>query len=170
MGFLKDLFKGFARSSEDVMREYQDLYAVAMKHKEGLEFVRLILINSVLGIEKEYGDISTIMLFTDRLRFNTKNGTTHRDVMIKDIVSVEMLTDIQIEEKSKVGQMMVIGLYALATKPKTEEVLKRKVVLNINEEGIDFSIILDTFDDPLTVAKELSKELEEYKNKIQEIN
>lgn len=62
--------------------------------------------------------------------------------------------------------MMLFGVFALATKPKTEEVISRKLVINAKECGIEFVIIIDTLHDALTVGKELSKELEEYKNNI----
>lgn len=162
MGFFKDLFKAFTMSTEEIIAESNREIAKKIKDAEGLDYKRLINKNNVWGIEKECGNVESIMLFSDRLRFRCQ--FKNRDLLFKDIINFEVLTDTQIEEKSKLGQFVMIGAMALATKPKTEEKVVRRLVINASEYGINFSIIIDTLYDPLTVAKELSKELEEYRS------
>lgn len=164
MGFFKDFFRSFTMSTDEVIAESNKGIAKHYKEKEGLDYKRLVYSNNVWGIEKECGEVKTISLFSDRLRFDCQ--FKNRDLLFKDIINFEVLTDTQIEQKSKLGQMMLIGVFALATKPKTEEVVSRKLVINAKECGIEFAIIIDTLHDALTVGKELSKELEEYKNNI----
>ena len=161
MGFLKDFFRGFTMSTEEVIAESNKGIARHHKETEGLDYKRLIYSNKVWGIEKECGEVKTISLFSDRLRFDCQ--FKNRDLLFKDIINLEVLTDTQIEEKSKLGQMMLIGVFALGTKTKTEEVVSRKLVINAKECGIEFSIIIDTLHDALTVAKELNPIIEEYK-------
>lgn len=163
MGFLKDFFRGFTMNTDEVITEGNKGLSEYYKKQEGLDYIEIISTRTVWGIEQEYGEISNILLFKDRLRFNTKIKGNYRDLLLKDIITVEVLTDIQIEQKSKLGQMMLIGIFALATKPKTEEVTKRKLVINTKESGIDFSIIVDTTEDSLIVAKKVNKFIEECK-------
>lgn len=162
MGFLKDFFRGFTMSTEEVIAESNKGIAKHYKEQEGLDYKKSITKNKVWGIEKECGEVESVMLFSDRLRFRCQ--FKNRDLLFKDIINLEVLTDTQIEEKSKLGQMMLIGVFALATKPKTEEVVSRKLVINAKECGVEFSIIIDTLHDALTVAKELNPIMEEYKN------
>ena len=164
MGFFKDFFRSFTMSTEEVIAESEMRVARHYKEVEGLDYKKSIAKSKVWGIEKEYGDVKIISLFSDRLRFDCQ--FKNRDLLLKDIVNFEVLTDIQIEQKSKLGQMMLIGAFALGTKPKSEEVVSRKLVINAKECGIEFSIIIDTIDDALTVAKELNPIIEEYKNNI----
>lgn len=173
MGFLKDLMKGFTMTTDElisetdkVIAESEKKRAMYYKEKEGLDYIRNIYSNNVWGIEEEYGKISHVLLFEDRLRFDTEIKGRYRDLLLKDILNIEVLNDIQIEEKSKVGQMMVIGIFALATKSKKEEVLKRRLVINTSESDIKFSIIIDTVKDSLTEAKKLNDFIKEYKDKI----
>ena len=163
MGFLKDFFRGFAMNSDEIIAEGNKGLFEYYKKQEGLDYTEIISTRTVWGIEQEYGEISNILLFKDRLRFNTKIKGKHRDLLLKNIINIEVLTDTQIEQKSKLGQMMLIGIFALATKPKTEEVTKRKLVINAKESGIDFSIIVDTTEDSLIVAKKVNKFIEECK-------
>lgn len=172
---LKAIFKGLTTPTHELIAESQRAIdesnkniAKKIKETEGLDYKRLINEHKVWGIEKEYGEVETVSLFSDRLRFRCQ--FKNRDLLFKDIINFEVLTDTQIEEKSKLGQVMMFGVAGLATKTKTEEKVVRKLVVNACEYGINFVILIDTVLDPLTVAKELSKELEEYKNKIQEIN
>lgn len=162
MGFLKDFFRGFTMSTEEVIAESNKGIARHYKETEGLDYKRLIYSNKVWGIEKECGEVKTISLFSDRLRFDCQ--FKNRDLLFKDIINLEVLTDTQIEEKSKLSQMMLIGVFALGTKTKIEEVVSRKLVIDAKECGIEFSIIVDTLHDALTVAKELNPIIEEYKN------
>lgn len=162
MGFLKDFFRGFTMSTEEVIAESNKGIARHYKEQEGLDYKKSITKNKVWGIEKECGEVESVMLFSDRLRFRCQ--FKNRDLLFKDIINLEVLTDTQIEEKSKLGQMMLIGVFALATKPKTEEVVSRKLVINAKECSIEFSIIIDTFHDALTVVKELNPIIEKYKN------
>ena len=161
MGFLKDFFRGFTMSTEEVIAESNKGIARHYKEQEGLDYKKSITKNKVWGIEKECGEVESVMLFSDRLRFRCQ--FKNRDLLFKDIINLEVLTDTQIEEKSKLGQMMLIGVFALGTKTKTEEVVSRKLVINAKECGIEFSIIIDTLHDALTVAKELNPIIEEYK-------
>lgn len=164
MGFFKDFFRSFTMSTEEVIAEANRGIAEHYKATEGLDYRNPIYSRKVWGIEHECGEVESVMLFSDRLRFKCR--FKNRDLLLKDIVNFEVLTDIQIEQKSKLGQMMLIGVFALGTKPKTEEVVSRKLVINAKECGIEFSIIIDTIDDALTVAKELNPIIEEYKNNI----
>lgn len=157
MGFLKDIIKGFTMSTEEVIAESNNEISKYYKETEGLNYIKLIYSRAVWGIEQEYGEISNVLLFEDRLRFNSGIKRHNRDLLFKNIVGIEVLTDIQIEQKSKVGQMLVIGMFALATKPRTEEILKRKLVINASEDNIGFAIVIDTTDDALVVAKSLNK-------------
>lgn len=166
MGFLKDLIKGFTMSTDEVISESNKGIAEYYKKQEGLNYIEIIFSRTVWGVEQEYGEISSVLLFEDRLRFDTKIKGNYRDLLLKDITGIEVLTDTQIEQKSKLGQMMLIGVFALTTKPKTEEIVKRKLVVNAKENGIDFSIIVDTIHDSLTVAKKLNKFIDEYKSNI----
>lgn len=163
MGFFKEIIKGFTMSTDEMIAESNKGIAKYYKEQENLNYIEIIFSRTVWGVEQEYGEISSVLLFKDRLRFDTKIKGNYRDLLLKDITSIEVLTDTQIEEKSKVGQMIVVGLFALVTKPKTEEVIKRKLVINAKESGIDFSIIVDTVQDSLTIAKKLNKILLEYK-------
>lgn len=163
MGFFKEIIKGFTMSTDEMIAESNKGIAKYYKEQENLNYIEIIFSRTVWGVEQEYGEISSVLLFKDRLRFDTKIKGNYRDLLLKDITSIEVLTDTQIEEKSKVGQMIVLGLFALLTKPKTEEVIKRKLVINAKESGIDFSIIVDTVQDSLTIAKKLNKILLEYK-------
>lgn len=162
MGFLKDFFRGFTMSTEEVIAESNKGIARHYKEQEGLDYKKSITKNKVWGIEKECGEVESVMLFSDRLRFRCQ--FKNRDLLFKDIINLEVLTDTQIEEKSKLGQMMLIGVFALGTKTKIEEVVSRKLVINAKECGVEFSIIIDTLHDALTVAKELNPIIEEYKN------
>lgn len=164
MGFLKEIIKGFTMSTEEIIAESNKGVAKYYKETEGLNYKKSITKNKVWGIEKEYGEVESVMLFSDRLRFRCQ--LKNRDLLFKDIINFEVLTDTQIEQKSKLGQMMLIGVFALATKQKSEEIISRKLVINAKECDIEFSIIIDTFYDALAVAKELSKDLGEYKNNI----
>lgn len=166
MGFLKEILKGFTMSTDDMIAESNKGITEYYKKQEGLNYVEIIFSHTVWGVEQEYGEVSSVLLFEDRLRFDTKIKGNYRDLLLKDITSVEVLTDTQIEQKSKLGRMMLIGVFALATKPKTEEVIKRKLVINAKESGIDFSIIVDTVYDSLTVAKKLNKFIEDHKTQI----
>lgn len=150
-----------SKSSKEKFNEDMKAY---YKEKEGLNFIKLIYQNNVWGIEEDYGKIENISLFDDRVRF--KGRFKNRDLMFSDIDDVEVLTDTQIEQKSKVGQMMLIGAFALVTKPKTEEVVKRKLVINASENDIKFSVIIDTLYDSLTVAKDLNQIIKEYKTNL----
>lgn len=161
MGFLKDFFRGFTMSTEEVIAESNKGIARHYKEQEGLDYKKSIIENKVWGIEKECGEVESVMLFSDRFRFRCQ--FKNRDLLFKDIINLEVLTDTQIEQKSKLGQMMLIGVFALGTKTKTEEVVSRKLVINAKECGIEFSIIIDTLHDALTVAKELNPIIEEYK-------
>lgn len=163
MGFLKDFFRGFTTNTNEIIAEGNKGLFEYYKKQEGLDYIEIIPTRAVWGIEQEYGEISNILLFKDRLRFNTKIKGNYRDLLLKDIITVEVLTDTQIEQKSKLGQMMLIGIFALATKPKTEEITKRKLVINAKESGIDFSVIVDTTEDSLIVAKKVNKFVEECK-------
>ena len=149
-------------STEEIIAESNKGIARHYKETEGLDYKKSITKNKVWGIEKECGEVESIMLFSDRLRFRCQ--FKNRDLLFKDIINLEVLTDTQIEEKSKLGQMMLIGVFALATKSKTEEVVSRKLVINAKECGIEFSIIIDTFHDALTVVKELNPIIEKYKS------
>ena len=171
IGIFKSIFKGLTTPTHELIADSQKVIAESnreiasyYKETEGLDYKRLVCSNKVWGIEKECGEVESVMLFSDRLRFRCQ--FKNRDLLFKDIINFEVLTDTQIEQKSKLGQMMLIGVFALATKPKTEEVVSRKLVINAKECGIEFAIIIDTLHDALTVGKELSKELEEYKNNI----
>ncbi len=164
MGFLKDFFSGFKMSTEEVIAESNKKIAQHYKETEGLDYKKGIAGNKVWGIEKECGEVRTVSLFSDRLRFNCQ--FKKRDLLFDNIVNLEVLTGTQIEEKSKIGEMMVIGLFALGTKKKTDEVVDRKLVVNAKECGIGFSIIIEPVYDALTVAKELNQIIEEYKNNI----
>lgn len=162
MGFFKELFRSFTMSTEDFMVEKNNELAIAIKEREGLNYKRMLGYKNVIGLEdlnKEAG----VFLFDDRLRFPLLDGKK-RDVLFKDIKSVEVMNSIQIEEKSKLGQMMIIGMFALATKKKTEEISKNKIVINICEGGINFSIIADTIYDTIEEAKDLNKTLINYRN------
>lgn len=161
MGFLKDFFRGFTMSTEEVIAESNKGIARHYKEQEGLDYKKSIIENKVWGIEKGCGEVESVMLFSDRFRFRCQ--FKNRDLLFKDIINLEVLTDTQIEQKSKLGQMMLIGVFALGTKTKTEEVVSRKLVINAKECGIEFSIIIDTLHDALTVAKELNPIIEEYK-------
>lgn len=163
MGFLKEFLRGFTMNTDEIIAEGNKGLSEHYKKQEGLDYIEIISTRTVWGIEQEYGEISNILLFKDRLRFNTKIKGKHRDLLLKDIINIEVLTDTQIEQKSKLGQMMLIGIFALATKPKTEEVTKRKLVINAKESGIDFSVIVDTTEDSLIVAKKVNKFIEECK-------
>lgn len=131
------------------------------KEKEGLEYKQKIYVKNAWGIDKSCGEILMILIFSDRIRFSGKLGT--RDLLLKDIVNLEVLTDTQIEEKSKLGQFAMIGVLALATKPKTEEIDKTKLIINASECGIKFSIAVETLKDTLSEAKVLGQYLEEYR-------
>lgn len=168
MGFLKEIFKAFTMSTEELLEESDKAIeeskkelANHYKETEGLDYKGSVYESKVWGIEKDCGEVQSIMLFSDRLRFLCQ--FKNRDLMFKDIKNIEVMTDTQIEQKSKLGQMMLIGVFALATKPKTEEVTSRKLVINAEECGIGFSVIIDTLDDSLTVAKELNTIIEKYK-------
>lgn len=168
MGFLKEILKGFTMSTEDLIADSQKVIdesnkkiAKHYKENEGLDYKKSITKNKVWGIEKECGEVESVMLFSDRIRFRCQ--FKNRDLLFNDIINLEVLTETQIEEKSKIGEMMVIGLFALGTKKKTDEVVNRKLVVNAKECGIKFSIIIDTLHDALTVAKELNPIIEEYK-------
>lgn len=161
MGFFKEIFKAFTMSTDEVIAESRKEIANHYMKTEGLHYKGEIYENKVWGIEKECGDVKSIMLFSDRLRFLCE--FKNRDLMFKDINDIEILTDTQIEQKSKLGQMMLIGVFALATKPKTEETISRKLVINAIEDEIKFSIIIDTLYDSLTVAKDLNQIIKKYK-------
>jgi hypothetical protein len=165
MGFLKEILKGFTMSTDDMIAESNKGIAEYYKKQEGLNYIEIIFSHKVWGVEREYGEISSVLLFEDRLRFDTKIKGNYRDLLLKNITNIEVLTDTQIEQKSKLGQMMLIGVFAFATKPKTEKIIDRKLVINAKESDIDFSIIIDTVQDSLNVAKKLNKFIEEYKNK-----
>lgn len=135
--------------------------AKEIKEKEGLNYLRSISCHSVVGIKDCYSPC----LFDDRLRFKNRKGETI-DILFSCIESIEVMNDIQIQEKSKVGEMMVIGAFALATKKKTEEIYNTKISVNVNENGLKYSVILDTIYDALTEAKELNKLLIEYKSRV----
>lgn len=166
MGFLKEIIKGFTMSTDDIIEESNERIAEYYKKQEDLNYVKIISNQKVWGVEQSYGEIENILLFEDRLRFNTKIKGKYRDLLFKNITSVEVLTDIQIEQKSKVGQMMIMGVFALATKPKIKEVLKRRLVINVRENNIDFSIIVDTTYDALEVAKDLNEFIECQKGRV----
>lgn len=168
MGFFKSIFRGLTMSTEELIADSQKVIdesnremVTHYKETEGLDYKKSITKNKVWGIEKECGEVESVMLFSDRIRFRCQ--FKNRDLLFKDIVNLEVLTDTQIEEKSKLGQMMLIGVFTLGTKTKTEEVVSRKLVINAKECGIEFSIIIDTLHDALTVAKELNPIIEEYK-------
>lgn len=166
MGFFKEFFKGFTMNTEDFMAEKNNELAISIKEREGLNYKKMLYYKDAVGLEnlnKEAG----ALLFDDRLRFFLLNNEK-RDVMFRDIKSVEVMNTIQIEEKSKLGQMMVIGLFALATKRKTEEISKNKIVINVCEDGINFSIIADTIYDTIEEAKELNKVLINYRESQKE--
>ena len=129
--------------------------------EEGLDYKHKIYVKNAWGIDKSCGEILMILIFSDRIRFSGKFGT--RDLLLKDIMDLEVLTDTQIEEKSKLGQFAMIGVLALATKPKTEEIDKTKLIINASECGIKFSIVVETLKDTLSEAKVLGQYLEEYK-------
>lgn len=162
MGFLKEIFRGFTMSTDDLIAESNKEIAKSIKEKEGLNYKHLLYYNNVLGIEGMNSN-STVSLFDDRLRFGI-DALRKKDVLFRDIKSIEIMNSIQIEEKSKVGQMMVIGLFALATKKKTEEIMKNKLVINVSEEGINYSIVVETIYDTIEEAKKLNKILLEYKS------
>lgn len=163
MGFLKEILKGFTMSTDDMIAESNKGITEYYKKQEGLNYIKIISSHKVWGVEREYGEISSVLLFEDRLRFDTKIKGNYRDLLLKNITNIEVLTDTQIEQKSKLGQMMLIGVFAFATKPKTEKIIDRKLVINAKESDIDFSIIIDTVQDSLNVAKELNPIIEEYK-------
>lgn len=166
MGFFKEIFKGFTMSSEDFIAEKNKELAIAMKEQEGLNYQRMLYYKNTMGLEN-LNEEAGVLLFDDRLRFSLLSNEK-RDVLFKDIKSVEIMNTIQIEEKSKLGQMMVIGLFALATKRKTEEISKNKIVINVCEDGINFSIIADTIYDTIDEAKELNKVLINYRESQKE--
>lgn len=166
MGFFKEFFKGFTMNAEDLIAEKNKELAVYMKESEGLNYKRMLYYKDTVGLENLNNEAG-VLLFDDRLRFSLLNNEK-RDILFKDIKSVEIMNTIQIEEKSKLGQMMVIGLFALATKRKTEEISKNKIVINVCEDGINFSIITDTIYDTIEEAKELNKILINYKESQKE--
>lgn len=167
MGFLKDFFKGFTMNTEEVFTEARGNLYNHYKETEDLHFIDLLTSKAIYGVKIGYSDAENIILFNDRIRFSAKATKNTKDIMFDDIVSVELMTDMQIEEKSKVGQMMVIGMFALATKKQTVEVMKRRLVINVCEEDINYSIIVDTIFDALDEAKKLNKLRNEYKENIE---
>lgn len=159
MGFLKKLLDKISEEREpyDFDKDMTKMY----KEKENLNYIRMIYSTNILGVNGINKNTSLI-LFDDRIRINAY--PKNKDILFKDIKSIEIMNSVQIEEKSKVGQMMVIGLFALATKKKTEEVMKNKLVINVCEEGINYSIVADTVYDTIEEAKKLNKIISEYKN------
>ena len=152
------------RNLEEQSKASEDRYNKELSEQykeEGLDYKQKIYVKNAWGIDKSCGDISMILIFSDRIRFSGKWST--RDLLLKDIVDLEVLTDTQIEEKSKLGQFAMIGVFALATKPKTQEVDKTKLIINASECGIKFSIVVETLKDTLSEAKVLGQYLEEYK-------
>ena len=170
MGCLKSVSSFFKTPSMEEIEERSKItaeendkaLAKTYKEKEGLDYKKMICVKNAWGVEETCGDIFSILIFSDRIRFVGKFDK--RDLFLKDIINLEVLTDTQIEEKSKLGQMMLIGVFALGTKSKTQEVTKRKLVINASECGINFSVIVETIRDTLMEAKLLGKGLEEYKN------
>lgn len=166
MGWFKEIKKAFTMSTEELIADSNRKIAESIKEKEGLNYIELLHSYNVFGLKGADKD-TRVSIFDDRLRFSILSNTK-RDIMFTDIKSVEILTDTQIEEKSKIGQMMIIGVFALATKKKTEEVVKTRLVLNVCEEGINFSVIIDTIHDALDEAKKLNRRLLEYKETVKE--
>lgn len=150
MGFFKSMFGSTADVNKQVLDGIKSHLA-----EEGLVYVESYLINNIFGLGDKYRNCKMIYFLEDRLRVGGFAGG--RDIEFKNIVNLEVLTDIQIQEKSKVGEMLLIGMFALATKKKTFEVEDRKILLTMNEDDIKFNVIIDSNSDELELAKTINK-------------
>ena len=160
MGFLKNLFSAFTVDIDEEIKKMEQA-KVDKFSEHGLRYKHVILNNEVIGIENFGKEIRSFVL-EDRIRFVCSNcGDV--DVMFEDIVSINVMNDIQIEEKSKLGEMIVLGIFALGTKRKINRIIKNKLVININEDDISYSLIIDTIHDALSEARKLNQVINNYK-------
>lgn len=159
MGFFKRLFE----SRQDNFERVGNLF----KEERNMLLLDNIRVGQVMGLEKN--ELYTIGLFEDRIRMVGAVGTVYNDekdvrnIFRKDIQRIRIMDTKQIEEQSKLGQMMFIGVLALGTKKQTKEVFERRIVLDLNEDGIEFSVIMDTDDSRYNIL-ELAKKLNKWKD------
>ncbi len=151
------LFNFFKTPSRE---EIRDILIKKYKRELNYTYRDNLVCECVIGIEN-YEKIKSIAVLKEGLKFyppNLKSGDIKSGTFIyrENIKSIEIMDECEIQERSKLGQMVVIGLFALATKRKFDKKFQRMVVINIEEDGIKYSILIKFEFDTLKIAKKLN--------------
>lgn len=159
MGFLNSLFS----NSDNIMNKALGDLANDYK-KEGLDFKCMIPTTKVFGLDIPYENVNYFMPFSDRIRFTDRSKQdllSGKWIMRKDIKSIKIMNDVQIEEQSNLGKIMIFGILALGMKKNTKEINNRSIVFMIEEDGVEFSVVIklaDYLEDKgLEITKKLNK-------------
>lgn len=156
MGF----FDGFKEKSDnELKREYEELL--------GIKIVGIANAFQTIGISNDPITVSTILICEDRMVLTGELDvkTTKIDrckiVLRSDIKKVRVMTTEQIEHQSKIGQMMLIGAYALVSGDRSKKTYSQLIVMDICEDEIDFSVSTTICEkdnsDILEMAKKLNR-------------
>ncbi|MGL5767723.1 MAG: hypothetical protein ACRCX8_18985 [Sarcina sp.] len=142
------------------------------KYNKELEVKVLGLINlyMTVGLTDRPIGSSTMIICKDKLILEPKeferkpaNIKNCRIVSREDIKKVRIMSKEQIEHQSKMGEMMLMGAYALASGDKTKTIYSQQIVLDLCEEEIDFSISTGLLAEAMQML-EVAKKLNRWKN------
>lgn len=110
------------------------------------------------GFEKtklEPEKLINFIIYHDRLTF--EKGLKDIDIMIQNVVSCQLISSIQLQEKISMGKVLMFGVFALGMDKKKTQKIERYVEVIVKDECIEYPIYFKNENKDIEIVKNINK-------------